>query len=400
MSDNKDSLTFARLISPVGVEEFFQTHWEQSPLRLSRDVTGFYDDTLSVGDIDRYFQTQHISPHFLGVLKDGEYCPPDQWTEVLHSVRNNASERIVDIKKLLGLFNSGATLIINAAEAAIPSLTGCCRELEREWECHVQANIYITPSQGQGFAPHFDAHNVFILQIHGSKTWSLFDVPFPSPVQTAPVADNYKQREPTKTLELQSGDLLYIPRGTVHSARAGKGPSIHVTVGTMVRHWSTLLRLLANTADKNASFRSLLPHGLSGESEHASFNAAFRQQLQELIAQTDFLKIHNDHFAEKQRADIRGLFSDLLQAGRLTPDSVVCRRPSLRYSVERNDQWLIIRFAGEEIVLPLFLESSMLKMLGATPFKVREIEGNHSDVAKLEMVKRFIGAGFLTIIST
>jgi hypothetical protein len=157
--------------------------------------------------------------------------------------------------------------------------------------------------------------------------------------------------------------------------------------------------LLAKKADNNSAFRRLLPHGLSDEREKAGFDAGFLKQLDQLIAQTDFSSIQHANFTKEQRPDVRGLFSDVLKTRLLTADSLVCRRPFLNYSIERDDEWIILRFEGEEIVLPLFLESSMVKMLGTTPFKVREIEGVTTEAGKLAIVKRFVALGFLTIIS-
>eukprot|EP00954_Amorphochlora_amoebiformis_P003993 310054-Amorphochlora_amoeboformis.AAC.1 len=36
------------------------------------------------------------------------------------------------------------------------------------------ANAYLTPSGTQGFAPHFDDVDVYILQLEGRKRWRLY----------------------------------------------------------------------------------------------------------------------------------------------------------------------------------------------------------------------------------
>lgn len=46
----------------------------------------------------------------------------------------------------------------------------------QEWfGCVVGSNIYITPSNAQGFAPHYDDVDVFIIQVEGRKLWKLYD---------------------------------------------------------------------------------------------------------------------------------------------------------------------------------------------------------------------------------
>ena len=39
----------------------------------------------------------------------------------------------------------------------------------------VGANVYLTPPGTQGFAPHFDDVDVFILQLEGKKHWRLYE---------------------------------------------------------------------------------------------------------------------------------------------------------------------------------------------------------------------------------
>jgi len=395
------SPAFARLIAPFGVEEFFRRYWEQQPLYLRREAPRYYDDTLTVDEVDRYFQSQHLSSHFLGVLKDGEYCPHEQWVHIdpRKGPRNGAGQ-VVDVQKLLALFSAGATIIINSGETGIPSLTGLSRALAYELTCHVQTNLYLTPPGTQGFPPHFDAHNVFILQIDGRKHWRLYDAPVEAPVRATPVdATHYDTRQPLQSIELHPGDLLYIPRGTVHCARAEETPSIHVTVGPMVRHWSTLLRMLAEQADEDPAFRRLLPHGLSGAQEQGDFAASFTRQVQALLARVDLPKLPYTSFVEEQRMDCRSRFTDLLQIEQLTPDSVVRRRPSLHYLIDQTDQWIIMRFESEELSVPTFLAPALDTLLREQPFAVREIAGVPNDGGKLALVRRFVRAGFLTIVS-
>ena len=34
-------------------------------------------------------------------------------------------------------------------------------------------NAYITPESARGFEPHYDVHDVFVLQVSGEKHWSV-----------------------------------------------------------------------------------------------------------------------------------------------------------------------------------------------------------------------------------
>src|SRR3954468_15262359 len=98
------SPAFDRMISPIGVEEFFRAYWERQPLHLRRETVDYYAAALTVADVDSYLQVQQLSPDYLAVIKGGEFCPSDQWTQSFQRIRNNTAQRVVDVRKLLTLF--------------------------------------------------------------------------------------------------------------------------------------------------------------------------------------------------------------------------------------------------------------------------------------------------------
>ena len=71
----------------------------------------------------------------------------------------------------------------------------------------------------QGFAPHFDDVEVFILQIEGKKRWRLYEPRNKQeelPRFSSPNFDQSEIGEPCLDVVLEAGDLLYLPRGTIH----------------------------------------------------------------------------------------------------------------------------------------------------------------------------------------
>ena len=76
----------------------------------------------------------------------------------------------------------------------------------------VGANVYLTPPGTQGFAPHFDDVDVFILQLEGKKHWRLYE---PKPEDRLPrfSSRNFTQNEigdPCLETTLDAGDMLYV----------------------------------------------------------------------------------------------------------------------------------------------------------------------------------------------
>ena len=73
------------------------------------------------------------------------------------------------------LFRAGATISIRHLHESLPELAALCRAVEQVFSGHFQTNIYLSPPNAQGFGTHFDSHDVFVLQVAGSKLWTLYD---------------------------------------------------------------------------------------------------------------------------------------------------------------------------------------------------------------------------------
>ena len=138
----------------------------------------------------------------------------------------------------------------------------------------VQANAYITPPQNRGFDDHYDVHDVFVLQIEGTKRWVLHEPVHPDPLRDQPWTDRRSavaeaaKGEAHLDVVLEPGDALYLPRGWLHAAQAQGAVSIHLTLGihTWTRHG--LAEQLAQEAlallAEDPEMRGSLPLGVDG----------------------------------------------------------------------------------------------------------------------------------------
>jgi lysine-specific demethylase/histidyl-hydroxylase NO66 len=160
--------------------------------------------------------------------------------------------------------------------------------LESEFGCMVGSNAYLTPLNSQGFAPHYDDVDVFILQLEGYKRWRVY-APF-NKRETLPreSSRDYTEKEVDENIGegqemdvvLGPGDVLYLPRGWIHQAETVARPahlpknngmkddhSLHLTVSAMQNWcWADFLEILmpealesAVTSDKSTSLREGLP---------------------------------------------------------------------------------------------------------------------------------------------
>ncbi|SEF85123.1 JmjC domain-containing protein [Nitrosomonas ureae] len=140
-------------------------------------------------------------------------------------------ENVVDIQKVKQWYEPGYTVNVRGAHFFHPGLGQTCEILRQMFKCNVRANLYLTPSEKSGLIPHYDAHDVIIIQISGKKRWDFYSNNFAKPTERQHFqSSKFDVGILTKSLELSAGDLLYVPRGTSHSAQA-IDDSLHVTLG-------------------------------------------------------------------------------------------------------------------------------------------------------------------------
>jgi bifunctional lysine-specific demethylase and histidyl-hydroxylase NO66 len=105
-----------------------------------------------------------------------------------------------------------------------PALHALLSLLELEWGCMVGANAYLTPPHGaQGFAPHYDDIEAFILQLEGHKRWKVYaplskEERLPRTSSRDYVEKELRAVSPVMDIVLGPGDCLYLPRGWIHQA--------------------------------------------------------------------------------------------------------------------------------------------------------------------------------------
>lgn len=121
----------------------------------------------------------------------------------------------------------------------------------------IGANVYLTPKNSQGFAPHYDDIEAFVLQIEGKKRWRLYKPRNRSEMLPRESSRNFTQEEigePCMDVILEPGDMLYFPRGYIHQAQTLKNHhSLHITVSAYQKQtYGDLLEVLIPMALREA----------------------------------------------------------------------------------------------------------------------------------------------------
>ena len=184
-------------------------------------------------DVDALLnQIEPVEP-FFRLFVDGP-VPAETYTrEVMES---GLRRRRLIPDRFTRLMAGGATLVINRMEVFSVEARRLCAEVERFAGYQTTANGYITFG-GQGtFGKHWDVHDVFAFQLIGGKQWKVYPPTFPYPLSNHTSAQLGQQCPPTPAVDcqLETGDLLYIPRGWWHQVTPLDQPSFHLSVGLFV----------------------------------------------------------------------------------------------------------------------------------------------------------------------
>ena len=176
-------------------------------------------------------------------------------------VMNAPAGEAVDPELLKRLYrDEGCTLQVHQPQRWNDTLWKVCAALEEELGCLAGCNAYITPPGQQGLAPHFDDVDLWVCQTEGSKHWRVYSQVGVGEASEGPTVftggdlaeicatcssgdldpEQFAKNGVVLLMEetLQVGDVLYIPRGCVHEARAVSGDdghSCHVTISTHQR---------------------------------------------------------------------------------------------------------------------------------------------------------------------
>lgn len=162
----------------------------------------------------------------------------------------------------------GYTLIINQLQRRIPAIAELATAIERAIGHRSQVNMYCSWPEQQGFDQHHDDHEVFILQVEGTKRWVVSEETYKYPLDkynNVSVDTGEPKGPPYIETELRPGDVLYIPRGHWHYAVAGDEPSLHLTLGVTCRTGVYWLKWLADELMDEEEWRRNLPPVVGGD---------------------------------------------------------------------------------------------------------------------------------------
>ncbi|MGC5028592.1 cupin domain-containing protein [Micromonospora sp. DT229] len=397
----------ARCVS-VEPEKFATAHWGHTPL-LSRaaelpNPAGF-TDLLSPDDADELLSRRGLRTPFLRVAKDGQVLPAARYTGG-GGAGAEIGDQVLD-EKILELYAGGATLVLQGLHRNWPPLIDFTSELSLAVGQPLQVNAYLTPPGSQGFATHYDTHDVFVLQVDGRKHWRIHPPVLPDPLERQPWGGRADEVAATAagpaTLDvvLGPGDALYLPRGWLHSAQAQESSSLHLTVGVRALTRYALVEELLALATEDPRLRATLPFGIdladpeAIEPELTETVEALRDWLSHADPAAVAARLRQRAWSASRPAPIRPL-AQAAALATLTVDSHVTVRPGLRWQLAVTGDQVTLCLFDRTITLPAYCEPALRALLTGEVTRVADLPALDADTDRLTLTRRLLQEAVLT----
>uniref|UniRef100_G3W9N5 Bifunctional lysine-specific demethylase and histidyl-hydroxylase n=1 Tax=Sarcophilus harrisii TaxID=9305 RepID=G3W9N5_SARHA len=289
-SKRRAARLFEWLISPLPADHFFSWMWEKDAVLVRRGNPDYYRGLFSTAELDAVLRGEDVQ---FGLHLDAA------------RYRNGRRETLNPPGRALpatawSLYRDGCSLRLLCPQAFSAVVWQVLSVLQEHFGSMVGANAYLTPPDSQGFAPHYDDIEAFVLQLEGKKLWRVYKPREPAeelPQFSSPNFGPQGLGKPVLQEVLEPGDLLYFPRGFIHQAECEPGAhSLHLTLSTFQRNsWGDLLEPLLPAAlqaavEEDVEFRRGLPrdyldymgvqHSESGDPRRGPF----LEKVQRLLA--------------------------------------------------------------------------------------------------------------------
>lgn len=211
----------------VTAADFRAHHFERAPYLFKSAMAGA---TWTLEAIDRLLELVEPDGRTLQLFNRGLVAPH---TYVTEAVELGQTRRRLDKRAFYSQLRGGATLVMNRIEAHSIECSELCGEISRYVELQTTSNAYLSFGGPGTFGKHWDTHDVFAIQLLGRKRWQIFAPTLPLPLshQTSESFPQHDIGAPRLDVMLQTGDVLYVPRGWWHEASPLAEPSLHLSVG-------------------------------------------------------------------------------------------------------------------------------------------------------------------------
>ena len=392
LAPQRDVLDWA--LAPTPAAQFFDDIFERRVFHHARNQPDYWHRLLTLGELDQILGTHEVRFPDIRLAQSGATIETEDYSV----------EGLIDPLAVARLYSRGATVIFSHLQNRSKPIADFVNGLSSRFSSPVQANVYLTPAQAQGFPAHWDTHCVLVLQISGSKVWKIYDggpaLPlrgqhFEKGVHSAAVGPV------TEEFELKAGDVAYVPRGVIHSAHSTDQASLHITVGLLNYTWvDVILEAVADVALSDERFRKSVrvDDAMWASAEWRDLVAQRWRELSAAVNLPASVAALRSDMLSRQKPYLGNLLSQTGGALALHADSVIALRSGAQYDLLVEAERVQVEFMGHVIDFPGTVTAALQKILDRQPVRISQLPGRLAIDERLVLARRLIHEGLVEVL--
>ena len=244
-------------------------------------------------------QTGIWTPDRLQVLLDNK---PIAQNELFGSQQVTGSTKpALNTRVLMDALSRGSSVILNDVADLSPGIMKIRNFLSSWTAGKLDCNLYYSQKGHQAFPVHYDVHDVFAIQVDGTKHWQVFEkgaeYPINHPRFTSARLSNPGDLEnsPALDFEFEPGDIVYIPSGYFHHATCRKGRTLHLSFGLVEMIGLDVISMAFERAIEEQFFRTPLKMVMREKDPIDFYLQKWAKQVKNLSTDPIFRKRVNEY---------------------------------------------------------------------------------------------------------
>lgn len=303
-----------------------------------------------------------------------------------------------DFQSIIGEFHErGYTVRIPDVVELAPALQRFVRALEVIIRQPVKASIFWSAAGARAIVHYDKPHNI-IVQLTGKKRWFISTDPPGLQNKWAQVGEAPPDLQRHQVLDVDPGDLIYIPGGTPHTVES-TAESLHLAiVFDPVTLREAIIAAIDLLSDSDRSFREVVlgrAEGLDPGRLAETIMPAL-DRLRELSRSPEFIAAAMELRASRATADLPPLARPMAPVT-VNNDTRVRHTPLAIGHLRHAGSSLDFAVPGEHIAIHPGVEPELRYIASNEAFRVGELPGAAAGDVKIALVSRLIQSGFLEV---
>lgn len=395
---------FSNILSPISADLFFSDYYERKPLYIPRNGENKFVNLPGIDGFEELlWRHESKLKRILRVNHRGNYKQIPH-----HASGKDAFRWAIDS------FGDGCTLILNGTDHLSKEVAEIARSIEEETNSKVAANAFLTPANSRGFLPHFDTHDVFIMQLEGEKHWHLYDQRENLPLdRQIYLIDQETVKDPSYKYVLSPGDLLYVPRGMLHGPFTKSQSSLHITMGYRPLRWRDYLIAMVDViAESEPRLReSIRPSDNSPNSDDVEkiFSLLSLKSKSPYIQKLSLERVR-EKFVSQLRTLPGGHIRNLEASSMVNMDTKLLKRKGCVCNITETRETVRLQFPGIGlsssddlhpgcIEAPIMAGGAIRFIAGSDDvFTAKDLPGILTIDSKIDLLKKLVREGLLVVI--